>query len=243
MKTIGVLGGLGPQATMDFEARVHAVSQRLIPQLGNSGYPPMVVYYHRYAPFVLDEHFRPIVPRRLDPHLHAALGKLGQMADFIVCTANGPHIMQDYIEELSGRKMLSMIKVMLDEVQKHGWRRVGVLGLGEPRVYQAPLEAGGIACETLSGESGGLRDRLDQAIVALMQGQAGAEQTAVAIEAVDTLRSRGVDGIILGCTELPLLLGQAADAPGLVNPIQLLAEASVRYAMQGESADRAPGDE
>ena len=47
MKTIGVLGGLGPQATMDFEARVHAVSRRLIPGRGNGGYPPMVVYYHR----------------------------------------------------------------------------------------------------------------------------------------------------------------------------------------------------
>ena len=40
MKTIGVLGGIGPQATMDFEQRVHAVSQALIPQYANTGYPP-----------------------------------------------------------------------------------------------------------------------------------------------------------------------------------------------------------
>src|SRR5262245_30993925 len=40
MKTIGVLGGLGPQATMDFEARVHRVAQRLIPPDKNCGYPP-----------------------------------------------------------------------------------------------------------------------------------------------------------------------------------------------------------
>lgn len=232
MKTIGVLGGLGPQATMDFEARVHAVSQRLIPQLGNLGYPPMVVYYHRYAPFVMDEHYRPIVPRQPDPHLHAALGKLGQMADFIVCTANGPHIIQDYIEEVSGRKMLSMIKLTIDELQQRGWRRVGVLGLGEPRVYQVPLEAEGIAIEVLSGESGGLRDRLDGAIVALMQGQAGAQQTVLALEAVDTLRSRGVDGVILGCTEIPLLLGQSTEAPDLINPLQLLAEAAVKFAIE-----------
>jgi aspartate racemase len=53
MQTIGVLGGLGPQATMDFEARVHQVAQRLIPPRGNSGYPPMVVYYHRRPPFVM----------------------------------------------------------------------------------------------------------------------------------------------------------------------------------------------
>ena len=51
MKTIGVLGGLGPQATMDFEERIHTVSQQLIPQHGNSGYPPMVVYYYRHPLF------------------------------------------------------------------------------------------------------------------------------------------------------------------------------------------------
>ena len=50
MKTIGVLGGLGPQATMDFERRLHRVAQRLIAPRMNSGYPPMVVYYHRHAP-------------------------------------------------------------------------------------------------------------------------------------------------------------------------------------------------
>ena len=50
MMTIGVLGGLGPQATMDFEARVHRVAQELIAPNVNSGYPPMVVYYYRFVP-------------------------------------------------------------------------------------------------------------------------------------------------------------------------------------------------
>ena len=50
MKTIGVLGGLGPQATMDFEARVHRVAQRLSRRSYNGGYPPMVVYYFRQPP-------------------------------------------------------------------------------------------------------------------------------------------------------------------------------------------------
>ena len=64
MKTIGVLGGAGPQATMDFEARFHAVSQRLLPQRGNSGYPPMIVYYYRSLPMLVDEQNRPLEPRR-----------------------------------------------------------------------------------------------------------------------------------------------------------------------------------
>jgi aspartate racemase len=53
----------------------------------------------------------------------------------------------------------------------------------------------------------------------------------VAREAVETLRSRGVDGIIPGCTEIPLLLEGEMDAPDLLNPAQLLAEAAIRHAL------------
>jgi aspartate racemase len=43
MKTIGILGGMGPQTTMDFEMRLHTVAQRILPQVGNSGHPPLLV--------------------------------------------------------------------------------------------------------------------------------------------------------------------------------------------------------
>ena len=102
MRTIGILGGLGPQATMDFEARLHRVAQQQIPQRGNTG---------------------------------------------------------------------------------------------------------------------------------LMEGREGPALAAPASQAVAALRARGVEGIVLGCTEIPLLLGGAADAPDLINPAQLLAEAAVRQAL------------
>jgi aspartate/glutamate racemase len=41
-----------------------------------------------------------------------------------------------------------------------------------------------------------------------------------------------VDGVVLGCTEIPLLLGEAGDAGDLINPLALLAEATVRYAVE-----------
>lgn len=232
MKTIGVIGGLGPQATMAFEVMVHEVSQKLIPSSFNAGYPPMVVYYHRYPPFIVDERGVPIPPRRPEPHLTAALSKLGQMVDFIVITANAPHVFVGLIEETSGRKVLSMIDTTLNEVQRQGLRRVGVLGLGVPKVYLEPLDKMGIAYETLPVEAGGLIDRLDSAIVAYMAGQTTAEDRALAVEAVETLRARGVEAIILGCTEIPLLLGANAQAPDLINPLQLLAEAAVRFAIE-----------
>ncbi|HEY0070613.1 MAG TPA: amino acid racemase [Chloroflexia bacterium] len=232
MKTIGVIGGIGPQATMDFEARVHAISQRLIPQSANSGYPPMVVYYHRALPFMLDEHRKPLLPLQPDPQLTAKLDKLGEMVDFVVITSNATHMFRDIIEETTGRKVLSMIDITLQEVQRLGWRKVGVLGFGEPKVYTSEMARLGIAYEVLAGEIGGLRDKLDQAIHAVMMGQAGPADSKLAMEAVDTLRARGVDGIILGCTEIPLLMGDAAQAPDLINPLELLAEAAVKFAIQ-----------
>jgi aspartate racemase len=217
---------------MDFEARLHTASQRLIPQLANSGYPPMVVYYHRYPPVVVDERNIPIFPIQPEPHLAQGLKWLGQIADFLVISSNGPHMLHDFIEETSGRKLLSMIDVTLEEMKRRGWKRVGVLGLGDPMVYKAPLDRMGVPYETLSGEAGGLREQLDKAILALMAGQNGLPEHTAALEAIEELRGRGVDGIILGCTEIPLLLGEAAGAPDLINPAELLAEAAVRFAME-----------
>ena len=58
-----------------------------------------------------------------------------------------------------------------------------------------------------------------------------ADSTRAVLDAVEALRARGVEGVILGCTELPLLLQEHMEAPDLVNPAQLLAEATVRHAL------------
>ncbi len=228
MKTIGVLGGIGPQATMDFEARVHRVSQALVPQKFNLGYPPMVVAYHRRPPFVVNEDMSPRLPLEPDPGFLEAAWMLGAVSDFLVVVANAPHLFQEQIEAAAGRKVLSMVRLALDEVTERGWKKVGVLGFGDPAVYTGPLTTMGIAHEVLAGD---IRDRLDKEIIAVWEGRDNKESCAVAQYSTDALRRRGADGVLLGCTEIPLLLERRADATDLINPIQLLAEAAVREAM------------
>ncbi len=230
MKTIGILGGLGPQATIDFETRLHIVAQQLIPQHGNSGHPPLVVYYHRRPPFVMQDQYTPVLPLQVEPELLQAAQWLATRADFLVISANGPHIAQMQIEQASGRKVLSMIEVTLAEVQRRGWRTTGVLAFGEPsaRVYTQPMAQLELPFELITPE---LQGPLNSAVIKLWEGRATAEDSQAVRDAVAYLRARQVDGIILGCTELPLLLGAYADAPDLVNPAQLLAEAAIRYAL------------
>lgn len=228
MKTIGVLGGIGPQATMDFEQRLHQAAQGLIPRRGNSGYPPLIVYYHRRPPVLVDEAGRSILPLVPDPQLLDGARKLGQLADFLVITSNGAHLLQAAIEAAAGRPVLSMIEATVAEVVCRGWHTVGVLSLFGPHVYNQPLDEAGIRWESITSE---LQAPLDQAIMQVMDGSNDAESTAHARRAVATLRNRSVDGIILGCTEIPILLQADLGDADLLNPGALLAEAAVRHAM------------
>ena len=65
-----------------------------------------------------------------------------------------------------------------------------------------------------------------------MEGHESKLDTDAARAAVGDLRARPVDAIILGCTEIPLVLGDDADAPDLVHPAALLADAAVRFAIE-----------
>jgi aspartate/glutamate racemase len=76
-----------------------------------------------------------------------------------------------------------------------------------------------------------MRDALDQAILAVMEGRETEEHRAAARRGLDHLRDRGVEGSILGCSEIPLLLAHLADAPDLLNPLEILAEAAVNAAL------------
>jgi aspartate racemase len=226
---MGVLGGISAQATMDFEARVHQISQRLVPQEFNAGYPPMVVWYHRRLPICLGADGRPLVPMQVDPQLIEAAAWLGKGVDFLVIPCNAAHVGLAEIRDAAGCPVLSMVDAALEEVARRGWRRVGVLGFrAAPPVYTEPLRQRGVPSESIDAAR---QARLDAAIQVLMEGGEGPAETDAARSAVAALRAAQVDGVVLGCTEIPLLLGAEAEAKDLVSPLALLAEAAVRHAI------------
>jgi aspartate racemase len=229
MKRIGVLGGISAQATMDFEARVHRLCQQLVPQSFNTGYPPMVVWYHRKPPVRLHEDGRAIVPMQVDPQLVDAAAWLGKAVDFLVIPCNAAHVGLAEITRVAGCPVLSMIDLTLDEVARRGWRRVGVLGFhAAPPLYTDPLRQRGIQCDTIDASP---QARLNAAIQAVAEGREAETERDAARAAVAMLRTAPVDGVVLGCTEIPLLLGDDADAEDLVSPLALLAEAALRRAL------------
>jgi aspartate racemase len=229
MKRIGVLGGMSAQATMDFEARVHRVAQQLIPQDWTRGYPPMVVWYHRGLPVLRGSDGRPVEPRQVDPELVDAAARLGAHVDFLVIPCNSAHVGLREIREAAGCPVLSMIDVTIDDVVRRKCRRVGVLGFnGAPQPYVDALRQRGIGWEGIDATS---QAAVDAGIRAVAEGREAREDTEAARTAVGLVRARGVDAVILGCTEIPLLLGDESNAQDLISPAAVLAAAAVRFAI------------
>jgi aspartate/glutamate racemase len=232
VQTIGVLGGIGPQATMEFERLLHQASQELVPPSAMEGYPPLVVHYCRFPPFLADGAGAPVLPRRPDPRLLEAASKLGALVDFLVVTSNATHLFQRDLESASGKEVLSVVELVVAEIGRRGWQRVGVVGFGDPVVYTEPLAELGFISETPGAE---LQAPLDRAITRVMEGRVAEADERAALDAISELRARSVDGIVLGCTEIPPLLGHAATDPDLLDPLPLLAEAAVRRALEPPS--------
>jgi aspartate racemase len=230
MKTIGVLGGLGPQATIDFEQRLHLVAQQLIPQRGNAAYPPMVSWFFRELPVLVPPGSpAPATLPPLNPRLLDAARALGQHADLIAMPVNGVHLWQAEIEQAAGKPVVSMIDAVLNEVQRRGCRRVGLVDFRPPAwsVYPRLLEQREVAWVELPDA---LRNTMASVQRAVVEGRNTDGDEAQVQRAIRLLRAAGTDGIILACTEFPLALTTELDAD-IINPAALLAEVVVRAAL------------
>jgi aspartate racemase len=122
--------------------------------------------------------------------------------------------------------------VVCREISTGGWKHVGLLGtkwtMTGP-VYSKALETHGLEC-LIPGAP--MRERLNAAIFdELCQGVFDAQTTGLFIQAIDDLKSRGAQCVILGCTEIPLIVTAANSPLPPLDSTRLLAKYAVREAV------------
>jgi len=157
-------------------------------------------------------------------------------AEFYVCPDNTAHIVLEQIAAELTLPGLHIADVVAHEIVTHGWSRVGLLGtewtMSGP-VYASALARRGVACLVPASP---LRARLDAAIFdELCQGVFLPETTALFVRAIAKLQAAGAEAVILGCTEIPLIIDGTASPLPILDSTRLLA----RYAVR-EAADDAP---
>jgi aspartate racemase len=202
MARVGIVGGLGPESTIDYYRRTIAVWQEIAP-----GSAPEIVIDSLDVDLGirLVGHDRPA----LAEYLLASVYRLERAgADFVVMAANTPHVVFDSVAARAPVPMLSIVATCASEASRRGFRRLGLLGTRftmEASLYPdvfamhaleiaVPVEADRAWLhERYIGEllRGDFRNGTRDGVLALVRRMKEREQ---------------LDALILGGTELPLLL-------------------------------------
>jgi len=202
MSRVGLVGGLGPESTIDYYRRILEAWERERP-----GTAPSIVI----DSLDVQRGIRLVQGDRsgLVEYLAASLRRLaGAGVDFAVLTANTPHIVFDELVGSSPVPLVSIVETCALEAKRRGSSRLALLGTRftmEGSFYPKTFARHGLALVTPGAEDvswvheryigellkGDFRDATRQGFVTLVERMR---------------RDAGIDGVILGGTELPLLL-------------------------------------
>lgn len=213
MATVGLVGGLGPESTIDYYRRILDAWRRDDPSTA-----PSIVIDSLDVQRALD-----LVTRdraALTEYLLTSLSRLARAgADFVAMTANTPHIVFDALAARSAVPLVSIVEVCAEEARRRGLRRVALLGTRftmDAPFYPEVCARSGVAVVTpREAERAWVHERY---VGELLRGEFRDDTRAEFVALVRRLRDEErVAGVILGGTELPLLLPTPAiaDLPAL----------------------------
>ena len=208
MATVGIVGGLGPEATVDYYRRVLAAWERE----DSSSAPSIVIDSldaRRALKLVAADR------RAFSDYLFESLQRLaGAGVDFAVLSANTAHIVFDDLRARSAVPLLSIVETCAAEAQRLGLKRAGLLGTRftmEATFYPEVCARLGVEVVTpAADERAWVHERY---VGELLKGDFREDTRQELISLVDRLRrEERIEGVILGGTELPLLLRDASIA-------------------------------
>ena len=161
----------------------------------------------------------------------------GVGADFLICPDNTIHQALPLIEARSPRPWLHIAEVVAATAAERGFQRLAITGtrwLVESEVYPEKLAARGIGALRPNSEE---REEINRIIMEeLTYGVIRPEAAAAFQRIIGRMEAEGCGAVVLGCTEIPLLMNDANSPLPTLDSTRLLARAALRRATQGAAA-------
>lgn len=214
-KILGVLGGMGPAATVAFLGRVQA----LTPAGGDADHIRVVMDMNPQVP---DRNTR---PGEAEAELAAMAARLKTAgAQVLAMPCNTAHAQKAGIEAV-GLPFIDMIAATVAVAKGYEARAIGILATpGGEALYRSALGAEAVQPVLLTGAD---REAFMACVYGVKRGDTGAANRAEMARLAGALVKAGAEAIIAGCTEVPLLLdGKAVSVP-LVDSAEVLAQTCV----------------
>lgn len=226
-KTVGVMGGMGPDATVDFMARVIALTE----SNGDQDHVHMIVDQN---PTIPD---RQTAIRDGTDDVSKALGAMAKRledagADFLVMVCNTAHVFLDDVHATTDIPFIHLIEESVREIDiiRPDAKIVGVMatvGCLDTEIYQDAITASGRVA--LVPEGGDLQKLMDL-IEAIKAGNKDEDVRQDMQASANKLVARGADIIIAGCTEIPIVFeGENCEVP-VISSTGVLAQRTLELA-------------
>lgn len=213
MRTVGLVGGIGPESTIDYYRRILAAWEREAP-----GTSPSIVIDSldvRRGLWLVEKDRAAFIE-----YLVASVQRLeGAGVDFIAMTANTPHVVFDAITARATVPLVSIVEACAEEARRRGLNRLALFGTRftmEAPMYPKVFARYGMAVIAPNDAERTLVH--DRYVNQLLNGEFRDDTRQEFLSLIGRLRDEAkIDGVILGGTELTLLLKEPviADLPAL----------------------------
>jgi aspartate racemase len=153
-------------------------------------------------------------------------------ADFLLCPDNTIHHAMSFVLSESPLPWLHIVEEVAAEAQRRGFNKLAITGTRvtmEGTVYPEVLRRAGIEYRTPSPLD---REKIDKIIFdELVNGIFRSESLGVFRAIIERLKTEGCDAVVLGCTEIPLLVQPESSPLPVLDSTRLLARAAIRRAI------------
>jgi aspartate racemase len=228
MKTIGMIGGTGWPSTLEY---YRLINQETNKRLGGLNSAKIMLSSFNYAEI-------DVLNKKEDhPGIYSLVSDAAQRlkkssVDFIIICANAMHKYADDLEKETGLKILRIADATAKEINRKGLSKIGLLGTRftmEMDFYTKRLSEAGIESIVPPKPD---REFIHNAIMnELLKEEFKKETKDKFLKIINDLEQHGAQGIVLGCTEIPLLITQKDSHLPVFNTLEIHSKAAVDFAI------------
>lgn len=230
MKKLGLVGGMGPESTIPY---YHDIVYGVQEMLGKSMFPELSI-----ESVNVFEVLRLCSEKQYDEladYLMVAINNLAKSgADFAVLSANTPHIVFNKLKEQSPIPLISIIEATCEEAKLRNLKKIGLLGTiftmtGE--FFKEPFTKNGIQVIIPTEEE---MELINDKISTELELGIVKEETLLFFQRVIARMKAwdGIEAIVLGCTELPLLLNDEVSQVPCLDTMKIHISSIIRYILE-----------
>jgi len=225
MKKIGILGGMSYESTIKY---YDLILQKYYDRYQDYYYPEILIYslnFQKVIDYELGDDERIYVDYLMEGINSLQKGEV----DFIIMAANSPHAVYDDLVQLSKIPILSIVKATAERAQQENLKKLLLLGIKftmQSSFYQEFFAKSDMEVITPSDSEQDIINKIifDELVI----GKFTKESKQMLLKIVNDYK---VDAVILGCTELPLILQQNDTDVILLDTVELHVEAALKYCL------------